>query len=753
MTPAARDRLEPIAAWWQALAIGLAVDGKRMPLGQLERIARQLLEVLAFLRLVDPRRENWPTDGARLPLAPWFERLRQRWGAACFEPSDGQRPQWADGTIGREAFLRVVESMWAEEVCPEALASPGHWLGQIHQDLLGQRLARTGGVLRAVPSRAARKRSGVFYTPPSLTRYIVAGALGPTLADFRSARRPVGELRVLDPACGCGAFLSEALRQLGPSSAPLPWLCGVDLDPEAVLIGRRALWLQTTPHAAPNRDPQTAAAHLAHTVRCGDVLLGRPLGDAGPFDLILGNPPYRRELHTKHLLDPVGQSELGRRWRAPRMDYWYYFLHRGLELLRPGGRLAFVVGAYWTSGTGAEKLIRELRESAQIEEITLLEDAPLFEGVAGRHLILRLTKAAPSRSTRIRRPPAGTARAAEALLEGRAAWETYNKSPEQLFRAGRIDLEPPADGLLARLAEGTPLGSLGQVRQGIAENPATINRRTNEQHGGRWTVGEGVFALTPEELSRLSLSEEEASLIRPYYDLCDLGRYALAQHPSRHLIYATGRTWPRLEQCPALAAHLARFRPIMEARRETRQGLRGWWQLHWPREEALWERAKILSVQMGPRPAFVPAWEAAYVPFSVNVFLPTAEVREHLDYFAALLNSRLLWKWYQHHAKRRGIGLEINAGVLAQTPIRRIDFRRPEEVRQHDAIVALARELLLGQAALRSEPDAATLGQLREQFQATDQALDRLIYRLYRLSEADIALVERATEDRRGRAS
>ena len=43
------------------------------------------------------------------------------------------------------------------------------------------------------------------------------------------------------------------------------------------------------------------------------------------------------------------------------MDLWYYFAHRGLELLAEDGTLAFIVSGYWTSGCGAEKLLHQLR--------------------------------------------------------------------------------------------------------------------------------------------------------------------------------------------------------------------------------------------------------------------------------------------------------------------------------------------------------------------------------------------------------
>jgi hypothetical protein len=61
-----------------------------------------------------------------------------------------------------------------------------------------------------------------------------------------------------------------------------------------------------------------------------------------------------------------------------------------------------------------------------------------------------------------------------------------------------------------------------------------------------------------------------------------------------------------------------------------------------------------------------------------------------LRYLAALLNSRVLWKWFRHYAKRRGVGLEINGHVLAKAPIRRVDFSNPAEAAKHHRVAELA---------------------------------------------------------------
>jgi adenine-specific DNA-methyltransferase len=504
--------------------------------------------------------------------------------------------------------------------------------------------------------------------------------------------------------------------------------------------------------APPERIAAQTLARLADNIRCGDALIGpdavpRITGASadGGFDAVLGNPPYRRERGSKVLLESLAHTDFGRKYRSARMDLWYYFFHRGMELLRPGGVLSFIVSAYWTSGAGAEKLMTALRDDAHLDEVFLLDDLPVFPGVVGRHSIIRVTKGASLWPTTIRRVPPGPTASAMDILSGRRPLIEFEKTADQLFRAGRVDLEAPADELLAKIGRWPPLGDLGIVRQGIAENPAAINAKTNAAFGNRWRVGEGVFALRPAELEGLGLSPEEQALLRPYYDPCDVTRYGIADRPSLQIIYSTKDTCPDIARFPRLQTHLERFRPAMEARRETRKGTNRWWHLHWPREERVWQSPKILSLQFARRPVFVPVREPAYVPFSINVVVPLETTAESLEYLCGLLNCRLLWKWFQHHAKRRGVGLEINGRVLARTPIRRIDFSRAGERERHDQIADLVRGMLIVTQQERAARRDWRKADLCERLEALDRRLDRLIYDLYGLTEEEIAQVEGST--------
>ena len=207
-------------------------------------------------------------------------------------------------------------------------------------------------------------------------------------------------------------------------------LYGVDIDPQAVEVTKLSLLLKVLEGESDQTINQNlrlfherALPDLGGNIKCGNSLIGSDffqgrLASAGPeeryrinafdwdrefpavlddggFDVVIGNPPYRRELDYKELLDDIAGTRFGIRYRSPRMDLWYYFVHRALELLRDGGTLGFIVNSYWTSGTGAAKLVDALRTEAHVDELFSLESLPVFRGVSGRHMIMRITKGRP----------------------------------------------------------------------------------------------------------------------------------------------------------------------------------------------------------------------------------------------------------------------------------------------------------------------------------------------------------------------
>ena len=156
-----------------------------------------------------------------------------------------------------------------------------------------------GHAFESLMARADRKAGGVFFTPHPLVARVTDEALQALPADLRSLR----SIRVLDPACGSGAFLVYALEQIaerrrvagepGDASAIrrdtlARQIFGVDRDPTAVWLCELRLWLSVVIDLdAPDPLRVPPLPNLDRNVRVGDALAGAGFGGA-PATLIGG---------------------------------------------------------------------------------------------------------------------------------------------------------------------------------------------------------------------------------------------------------------------------------------------------------------------------------------------------------------------------------------------------------------------------------------------------------------------------------
>jgi len=581
---------------------------------------------------------------------------------------------------------------------------------------------------------------GSFYTPDWLARWMVSQAL---LTCDQSAEE--FSWRILDPACGDGAFILPMLDWIAEYRSIPPvdlrarleivreHVFGVDADPPAIesLHARVAEWIGSDPCYKAE-----IATVLATNFPCGDALLGDDwsttqrrktaksghppcdalLGDdwlttqpapiqvdppisvgrinwsttfpqvaaAGGFDLVIGNPPYRRERDGKRDFDRIANSALGQKWRTARTDLWHYFFHRGMDLLKPGGRLSFIVNSYWTSSTAAKSLRERLACEASIEELVFLGSAKLFRNVSGRHMIFRVRNARDPQtectvvdlSNESRQQIEATFSRAESAIgiAVKTASAAQTVSQADLWSGGqlRVSFASRRDALVP---VGPCLGELFEVRQGIAENPPFVTRSAAAELGDPSLAGRGVFVLTAEEVAALNLNEREQSLLRPYYSLSSIGRFQVAPVPSHLILYLTKTTAPNLDDLPGIARHLEAFRTVLLRRREVHSGQIAWWHLHWPREERLFTAPRILCLQMGHEPRFAFAERPTYVGFSMHLIVARASSLFHpsprisLAALTAILNSSRARHWFETHAKRRGAHLDISGTILKQFPL------------------------------------------------------------------------------------
>ena len=157
-----------------------------------------------------------------------------------------------------------------------------------------------GKAFEALMGSADRKKSGAFYTPQDLVDGLTGRALASVMRQLPAAASPSDFLRrikILDPACGSGAFLVHVLERLatlrsatGESGSTseirrrvlTDSIFGVDLSPMAVWLCELRLWLSIVVESDES-DPMRISPlpNLDRNIRVGDSLAGVAFGNPG----------------------------------------------------------------------------------------------------------------------------------------------------------------------------------------------------------------------------------------------------------------------------------------------------------------------------------------------------------------------------------------------------------------------------------------------------------------------------------------
>jgi hypothetical protein len=620
----------------------------------------------------------------------------------------------------------------------EAIRDEG--LEQHEQALAAERRKRNG----------QRKRHGVYYTDAFITEYLVSAALDPAWEAARADRMataglaeeeegdepPAGALAsyargmldwldgltVCDPACGSGAFLIAAydwfearrcellddLRRADPDAPECKgdreeWkarsadvilrrnLYGVDLSPESVEIARLSLWIRT---ARPGR----RLTDLSDNVRVGNSVVEDSALDprafdwkaefpaiveGGGFDAVIGNPPYVRQ----ERLGPFKDHFKGR-FRAYHgmADLYVYFYELGANLLRPGGRLAYVVTNKWMKAGYGEPLRKFFAEQTWVESVVDFGHAKQFfkdADVFPCFLVVRKPDEEPRPETaRVCIIPRETVRLDELsnqIISERIAVELDR------FGSDSWSLEPIAVHDLLSKVQGA-----GQSLSQIANAQPLMGIKTG--------YNEAFLIDTPTRERILAEDPGSAALIRPYLRGQDIARW----HPEWAGLWMIAlkssgdHPWPwadlgaEAEACfaktyPGIYAHLKPFEPALIQRQD--KG-RFWWEL---RSCAYWdqfEKPKIIYQEIQFHPSY--SFDSTGMLGNNKTFFIPVEAR----YLLGILNSPTMWwhNWrYLPHMKDEA--LSPVAYLVEKLPIPKLGKKLKDLICGHvDKLMDLSAE-------------------------------------------------------------
>lgn len=251
--------------------------------------------------------------------------------------------------------------------------------------------------------KTKRKKDGVFYTPRYITKYIIENTLGKLCSEKKislkiseseyrpnrkkdTQRRLLGLLEeyrewllkvtIIDPACGSGAFLNEALGWLIKEHGYVDELqtalfgggfvfpnientilenniFGVDINEESVEIAKLSLWLRTA-------QPRRKLNDLSNNIKCGNSLVDKAsiAGEKafnwseefseimrnGGFDIVVGNPPYG-VIHEKQNLNYYKENFLS---FQGNLENYCFFTEMFIGLTKSGnGKAGLIIPITW----------------------------------------------------------------------------------------------------------------------------------------------------------------------------------------------------------------------------------------------------------------------------------------------------------------------------------------------------------------------------------------------------------------------
>ncbi len=284
---------------------------------------------------------------------------------------------------------------------------------------IDRRVLLLGQVHEALKSRQRRKLKGVFYTPFKLAKTICELGLSthfdgsnPESNPTRTLLNRILALRILDNACGGGAFLLAMLEKMvellrthiyekGPIDSPLcdhelgstspasiaafiveNCLYGADLDQGAVDTTEAQLWMAIA-----------SLRRSSHRTNCRtNLMIADSLSsswlDGFAFDMIVGNPPYLR----LSALDPSYSAGLRGRYATNReYNIHALFIEASMNQLKQGGVLAYLVHKNLLSLDSYAQLRRLLLNKHTLKHVSDC-GAGVFNGVTAETGIIVIQK-------------------------------------------------------------------------------------------------------------------------------------------------------------------------------------------------------------------------------------------------------------------------------------------------------------------------------------------------------------------------
>ena len=475
------------------------------------------------------------------------------------------------------------------------------------------------------------------------------------LVGYRPAR-DLGACRLVDPACGDGAFVLPALQRLLESAQhhgrPFEDLRGAvrayDLQEQHVETLRRLVCdALEEAGAKPGVAEDLAIAWVQHR----DFLL-TDVGE-GTADFVVGNPPYIRFDELPR--DRVALYQRICSTMRGRCDIYIGFFEIGLTMLRPDGKLGFICADRWMKSAYGKDLRDLVSKSFGLRFLLEMHKVDAFEDQVSAY-------------------PAITV-----IGKNRDALTVVASASERFGEAHARELVALVDagisvGVSHTIADGTEVARLAtplsrSSRSWPTGSPARLALLTHleasfpplEDHALRVGIGVATGA------DKVFILQDEGAVERdrliPMVTTRDI-RSGIVEWAGNYLVnpWAGPRTLVNLDEYPCLRRYLHENEEVLRRRHTARRDQSSWYRTIDPVHTDLTDRPKLLfpDMKLNARPVLEPG---GLYPHH-NLYYVVSDIWD-LEVLGALLSSSVAQLFIEAYSVRmRGGTLRFQAQYM-----------------------------------------------------------------------------------------
>jgi Eco57I restriction-modification methylase len=618
-------------------------------------------------------------------------------------------------------------------------------LGRIFEQSITEIEWRIGEIenRKSIAELSKRKRDGVYYTPEWVVNYLVDETMGPWFAMAREqcglADEPTGQqlndylailqaMKIVDPACGSGAFLISAFRKLLDERMTLAKqmqtmavkdasgvgydesalvadilkhnIYGVDINPSSVEIAKLALWL----HSARAKSPLST---LDDNIRCGNSLVAHdcwamiaktPEAEARinpfdwnaafkfKFDIVLGNPPYVK-LQNLMKVDPdvvaylrkkreVGTYESA---QTGNFDLYLPFIEKGLRLLSQGGRMAYIAPSLWTVNDYGQGLRGLIHRTQQLERWLDFKSFQVFDE-AITYTALQFFTAEANEVIRVAASPQGEVGDLEWADEALAVpTEAFSADDEWLMLTGEErELVDRLATECLRLDNNKTTSAITVGIQTSADHIYHLQRVGKDKYVQFPKEGDSIEVLIEDAIMRPLISGPEAKrYFSPETETYLLFPYRFDEKQQVQLIPAIDL----VKRFPHAWKFLLSHENELRSREINKMNVEGWYAYNYPKNLDKQEFAKLVVAQLVPSMRVCADYDGdKYLNnVRVNGILPAKGV--DLSFLLGVLNGSVADFVFRRIGKpKQGGWFEANKQFIAPLPIPHADKKQQAEI-------------------------------------------------------------------------